>query len=177
MKIQLTIAICFISIIGFSQVNNKLDLKNGFRTYKFGDSKTKYKSNLKESISKSNDIFKYKPSEFNSIFNWEFDLMYLGFYNNKLGLISFYFYDDNTLYGDILSKLEILYGVSLNINDFNQRNDGTDDLISYNRWEGKKVIMTLRRYKHYSDPSCNDCKITLSIENKELKKQSLESEF
>ena len=177
MRTILLTLICLISLNIHGQTNIKLDQKNGFKTYKFGDPKSKYNKYLVENNWKDAYIFEYKPNEFNSIFTWQFAKMYLGFYNNKLGLISFYWTDNITLYEDILSKLEILYGKSLNKNDVNNTIEEGNDLISYNHWEGKTVRMTLRRYRNYSDQNCEDCKITLLIENKTLQKQKLESDF
>lgn len=156
-----------------AQNNLKLDQKNGLRTLKFGDLKSKYEKKLVEHPWKKAYIFEYRPEDFNSLFNWTFSKMYLGFYDAKLGFIAIYWIDDSLLFKDILSKLEAIYGKSRNLSEFNN----SDGLVSYNEWEGKNVIMSLRRSNYDPLNDCKNCTITLQIKNKMLEKQHLENEF
>lgn len=168
----------FISIKAIGQTNYKLDQKNGFKTYKFGDPQKKYIKNIiKKVYNNRDDIFEYKPVEFNSIYNWQFAKMYMIFYDNKLGQIVFYWPDNDILYMDILSKLEIVYGKSLDKYGVNDSYGVGNDLISYNHWKGEFVVMSLRRYRTYSDIGCPNCKIALILTNENITKEHLEKEF
>lgn len=167
------ILFCLISNICFSQDVAKLDKKNGFKDLKFGEPKSKYINSLVVKNNKNDVMLKYLPKKETSLFGWKWSDIYLGFLNNKLGVIQVCWADNETLYNDILSNLETLYGKSENLNSFNLSDK---NVISYNEWDGKNVTMTLRRYSN-SSPNDSNCKITLIIENNAIVKAKLESDF
>lgn len=163
------------STLSYSQVNNKLDEKNGIKNFKFGDSKSKFGNDLRKIFE---NMYEYNGTE-TSLFLWSWEHTYLNFTNDKLYLVQIYFRDNNTnfdKYDNIRQNLETLFGKSTTV-DYDVMQKG--GVLSYNEWEGKNVKLDIRRYSTNSEMQrpCPDCNITLIIRSKKLETQKLDDDF
>lgn len=161
----------------YSSSNEKLESKNGFKDFHFGDLKSKYLNQIEPSFVGSK-YYIFNGTEPSSLFDEIWNELGFFFYDGKLGIIQVYWEDDDYVYQKILKNLELVFGSSNSLANDDLINH---DLIEYNLWESNNIVMTLRRYKRdssYSDVlSCSTCRITLIIENIGMKKSSLEKDF
>lgn len=165
------------SLFLLSQTNEALDAKNGFKDFKFGDlmSLPKYKNNIVKSFKSSDYIYQYTSSIPNSLFDWEWSHLFFGFHKQKLGMVQVFWNDDKKLYDDILRNLELAFGKSTTVSQTALFEEQT---LAYNEWEGKNVIMTLRRYNsNYTSNPCDDCRITLIVKHKGMEKSKASGDF
>ncbi|WKB79901.1 hypothetical protein QYR09_09060 [Cellulophaga lytica] len=176
MKHTIIIFILSISSLSYSQSTKDLDLKNGFKDFKFGELKSKYENKI-EPIFNSSDMFLYKGSEPKDLFGWDWHSIYLKFYGNKLGYIQSYWLDNEIIFQNIKDKLIELFGKPTFVAPYSQKFKA--GLLEYVEWEGKNVTMTLRRLKsdYKSATPCSDCRIFLTVNSRSLQKQNLKSDF
>ncbi|WP_269222535.1 hypothetical protein [Flavobacterium sp. IMCC34518] len=170
----------------FSQTVNSLDLKNGFRQFKFGTSPQQIKNiikddkldnhygnpNIKHYIYIENDIEKLAFVKIEAI--------NLKFYKNKLVHIGVDFgnldnefrYDE---YEKILDVLETAYGTN-----WTQGKDRNDQVLNAAIWEGKNVILELIRIdftKHTLKDKYNSIKGYLHVYDKKLDAEMYKSQL
>jgi hypothetical protein len=175
MKTFTTILISLILLPAvFGQDIDKLDEKNGFKNFKFGDSLSKYSDKM-EFI--NNDMFLYNGETPNELFGYNWSHLFLIFYGNKLGYAQAYWLDDKEIFNDIKESLIILFGKPTYESTYSQKEKAK--LYEYLEWDGKIIKMTLRRVRpdNESLAPCDDCRMFLSINNKILEKQKLISDF
>jgi len=163
-----TIIVCNYS---FGQYNPKLDEKNGFRTFKFGDLISKYKGKIKQTYS---NYYEYTYPQPNSVFDEKWDNLVLQFFDNKLGYIQVQFKSNNEyLYTSLLRNLEVVFGESNPC-----PNSKLVELkeVHRNQWEGENVDMALFMYNESSEIK-GDYYINIIIRNKNIIKSSLDNQF
>ena len=142
----------FIFFNGISQVNLKLDEKNGFKDFQIGDSYEKWKLNLvKISGEKDRIIYRYNGECCQQVFNYEVEEILLEFRSNKLINISITleqwekstgpndFTDLKTCFeniDDLAEKFDALFGPHADYS----KNENTG-IISYG-WYGNKIALS-----------------------------------
>jgi hypothetical protein len=169
-KLLLLIAITVCNFT-FSQFNPKLDVKNGFQTFKFGDLKSKYKGKIKH---EGDNFYKYTYSYPNSLFNKKWDNLILRFFNNKLGYIHIQYKSNNEYtYKIILGDLEAIFGKSYTFSD---TDIAINNEIFRNQWEGQDVSLAMIMYNEKSALR-GDYYINIIISNKHIREDALNSQF
>ena len=146
MKKIIVFTLLMISLITNSQTINKLDEKNGFREFKFGDTYTKWAQHLSIIIS-SNGVssYNYKGNCCQSFMGVKIDAIALEFDNNKLITITLMF--DNNNATDVSYKLKEYSNIKDRIveefGDPRKSNSNINDGKIDNYWVGEKVAMNL----------------------------------
>ncbi|WP_161531342.1 hypothetical protein [Riemerella anatipestifer] len=175
------------SVIVFSQSTQDLDLKNGFKQFKFGSSPAQIKNIIpqKNQYSQNPNVktYDYVGNDIQYIANVKVDNVILYFFKNKLFLIGANFGNmesqtDFTYvdYRNILSWLEQAYG-----KDWIQPNNSDGVILNGAIWDGKKVKLELIRVdfsKSITNPE-NYGYISgyISVFDKNLNKQRYSDEF
>ena len=140
---------------GYSQSLNDLDIKNGFRHFKFGTSPSQIKNIVKQAnhTSQNSNVtyYNYVGSDIDYVFFVKVYEIQLGFFNNKLFSIRIDFGNfeqkkdfSASEYNSLLSALENAYStnwVKLTNND--------KDVVFFNgvAWDAKNVCLELTRIK------------------------------
>lgn len=184
---KITIITIYILLTNFmfGQSLNHLDVKNGFKHFKFGSSPKQIKDieKVTNQFSQNPDVveYYYTGKEINYISDVNIYRIKLSFYKNKLFsiLVSFGDFDDDfdeIEYNSVLYSLERLYGKNWN-NPTNK--DGK--IINGAIWCGKVVNLELFRIdysKSKSEPyDYGFISGYMSIENKDISKQLILEEF
>jgi hypothetical protein len=181
MKIKLLLLTFFtLSASLFSQVNEKLDLKNGFRQFKLGSSPTQIKNIiLKENyleITENPDlkIYDYLGGDMKTIADVPITSISLYFYKGKLESINADFgsnYEDfeEKQFKDILYNLEDIYGEWKYPTDIN--NNITNGAI----FKGKKVTFEFFRMEY--PKGSKKYRGYIHVYDNYLQKQLIESEL
>ncbi|RYX87840.1 hypothetical protein EON73_00395 [bacterium] len=135
----------------FGQSTANLDVKNGFRQFKFGNTPSQIRNIIrqKNQFSKNPNVveYDYVGSDINNIFNVKVDKTSLSFFKNKLFNISVTFGDIKESrqfelydFDNILSALELTYGTKW----LKPSND--DGVITNGAiWDGKFTRLELFR--------------------------------
>ncbi|WP_222616344.1 hypothetical protein, partial [Flavobacterium bernardetii] len=139
----LLIFICQTSI---SQTLNDLDIKNGFRHFKFGSSPSLIKNIVKQENQASQNpnvvVYDYVGSDIDNIFNEKVESISLSFFKNKLFNIGVNFGDfESSDFERILSALEKTYGEKW-VKPTNK--DGK--ILNGAIWAGKNVVLELFKF-------------------------------
>ncbi len=156
----------------FSQFNPKLDAKNGFQTFKFGDLMSIYNGKINHEF---DNYYKYTYSYPNSLFNEKWDNLILQFFNNKLGYIQILYNSNNEyIYNSILRNLETLFGES---RKYYYGEIAINNELYRNQWEGKVVSLAMIMYNDKKADTNGGYYITIIIRNKQIIEDALNSQF
>ena len=136
----------FILINGYGQSLNDLDIKNGFRHFKFGTPPSQIKNIVKVPglLEYPNAVYyKYVGSDIDYVYGIKVDKIELMFFNNKLCHIMIFFDDckESEYYG-LLRVFEEVYG-----ENWVKLTSGSKDEVMLNgaSWEGKNVRLDFYR--------------------------------
>ena len=176
MKKIVFILLTFLSLSLYSQTNEKLDSKNGFKELKFGELISKYEGSL-TLIRGTKDEFEYKSDKHKSLFGWKWEKCFTSFNENRLVSIGVFWKDSEDIHLSLLRDLEKVFGKSkkTSVNIKIKESEGLNIAV----WEGHNVIMILSRdTKGVDNPPCENCKISLVlISNKLPSNKELENDF
>ncbi|ABQ07378.1 hypothetical protein [Flavobacterium johnsoniae] len=133
----------FISQTSISQTLNDLDLKNGFRHFKFGSSPSLIKNIVKQENQAFQNpnvvVYDYVGTDINNIYNEKVESISLIFFKNKLFNICVNFGDFETSdFKRILYALEKTYGKKW-VEPTNKESIILNGAI----WAGKNVVLEL----------------------------------
>lgn len=136
----------FICQTSISQNLNDLDIKNGFRHFKFGSSPSLIKNIVKQENQASQNPnvvnYDYLGTDINNIFNEKVESIILSFFKNKLFSIGVNFGDfELSDYERILSALEKTYGEK-----WVKPNNEHGKILNGAIWAGKNVVLELFKY-------------------------------
>ena len=186
MKSILLSFILFSSLL-FSQSVKNLDLKNGFRNFKFGSSPTQIKNIIKQDNQYSKNprvtTYEYVGTDVQYVANIKVEKTTLDFFDNKLMMVgvSFGNIDNQTDftesdYNNVKIWLEQAYGK----NWFNAKNN-EGNIQNGVIWDGSKVRLELIRIdfsKSLKNPQENGyISGYISVYDKNLNRQMFESDF
>ena len=174
-----------ISNVIFAQSVKDLDMKNGFRHFKLGNTPDQIKNIVKtESKYDQNlnvSVYTYIGKDIKTVFFVPVSGITLTFFKNKLCSIQVIFGDidkEFTIgqYQSILSVLEETYG-----RIWHKPTNDTGSITNGAIWDGEKVRLELFRVnfsKKYFDPSEYDQNIGyIQVYDKQMQKQRTLSEF
>jgi hypothetical protein len=175
MKIHFTLIFILITSVVFSQNTNELDKKHGFKTFKFGQNKSEFKSITKE---KYPNLLEYTATKYEELFDIYWNNLNFAFCDEKLYAITIDFDNSSEFkYDTLLENLEKIFGKSYSAN-FTQLKNGK--WKRYNSWEdGKNVYMYIRFLddNYERDKNCETCNIQLEIGNDSIEKECLKNDF
>ncbi len=175
------------SNIFYGQSLNDLDIKNGFRHFKFGSTPSQIKNIVKQTNQSSQNpkvvSYEYIGEDVTNIFNVKIDKISLSFFNNKLFniLVSFGNLEESKdfevyEFNSILSALEKTYGTKW-VESTNK--DG--NILNSAIWDAKNTRLELIRIdfsKSYTNPK--DYGFTsgyINVFNKKLTNAMYSSDF
>lgn len=161
MKRLLLICILILTNTAFGQSLNSLDIKNGFRNFKFGTSPAQIKNIVKESRQSSKNPYvvdyNYIGNDIKNVFNVKVDKVTLSFFKNKLFNITASFGNLENLedfelyeYNSILFALERTYGTR-----WVKSSNADGDILNGAIWDASNVRFELIRFdfsKSYTNP-------------------------
>lgn len=140
------------------RANTKLDGRNGFKNFRFGDSISKYKSQL-QTLNGSNE-FELTVNEPSSLFNIKWEKLYGLAENDKLKSIAVFWNDNETIHKSLLKNLEAMYGESFVPKIKKLKKEG----FEVNAWQGNNIKMILYHdTKNISPKACTNCNVVLVI--------------
>ncbi len=176
MKNIAIIFLTFLSLSLYSQTNEKLDNKNGFKDLKFGELISKYKDNLTP-ISGTKDEFEYESDKNKSLFGWEWQKCFTSFNENRLVSIGVFWKDEENVHSSLLRDLNKVFGESKKTSEILKIKESNG--LNIDIWEGQNVIMILSRDTQGIDsPPCEKCNISLvMLSNKLPSNKELENDF
>lgn len=159
MKNIIVFALLLFGFMSNSQTSNKLDEKNGFREFKFGDTYSKWEAQL-ELIETTNEksSYNYKGNCCESFMGVKIDGIALEFSNNKLNSITIVFDNNNSSdvsiklneYSKIKDKIIEDMGEPIKV----KKDANTGKIDSY--WLGQNVAMDLSsQYRGYKEGILN----------------------
>ena len=172
MKQIYLLILLLISQLSISQSTNDLDIKNGFRHFKFGSSPLSIKDIVKnESNPKGNPnitSYKYIGSKIDYVSYAKVKDITLMFFKNKLmGIgVNFEEFSQND-YDKVLSKLENSYGRKWVKPTYEENSNVINGAV----WAGKAVILELFRYNDSYHPG------HIYVYDKKLDKETYIDEF
>lgn len=133
------------SITAPEQMNTKLDGRNGFKDFKFGDSISKYSNRLNQIGCDQFELIAKEPS---SVFGLKWEKFYILSDKQKLKSIAVYWKDNKSTYDNLSEKLEIIFGKSYSPKDKRIKKQGFD----MNVWQGNNVKIILYRDNKDASP-------------------------
>jgi hypothetical protein len=142
-----------------NQLNAKLDGRNGFKDFKFGDSISNYKNRLAQ-VGDNPEELELSVDEPSSLFGLKWEKAYFLSEKQRLKGVAVFWKDNKETYKTLLHNLEKIYGKSFSPKIKKLQKDGFD----VNAWQGNTIKMILYRdNKNTSTQPCENCKITLAI--------------
>lgn len=138
--LKLTLMCLLISTGVFSQSIEKLDEKNGFKDFKFGDSYSKWQQNLTYEGTKDNvKRYFYKGSCCNTIYEYPIEVITLDFADNKLVQIALLHKDVPKSGSYTVMDMDKIYSKLIDSFGVFTTKDSTSEGKLFLFWFGKKI--------------------------------------
>lgn len=174
MKKYLSLILICISSLVYGQSVKNLEIKNGFKTFQFGQNINEFQNISKEVYS---DLLEYTDDSHKDLFDFRWNKLFFAFCNDKLFAIEIDFdYASDYKYRMLLDSLEKVFGESqaMSMDGLSHNN-----FKRYNRWENENVYMYIRYLKddYQRGKKCNTCDIQIEIGSKVIENNCLKSEF
>jgi hypothetical protein len=144
---------------GPSSFNGKLDGRNGFKDFRFGDLIGKYKNKL-HMVENNPEEFELIAIEPSSLFGRKWERLFCLSEQQKLKSLAVFWKDDQATYDDLLHNLELLFGKAFHPKIKKLKKQGYE----VNSWQGNNLKMIFYRdIKNVSEQPCTDCRIVLIL--------------